>query len=53
MQDDAEILRVTLSNTIQRFSKIIANYEIEIANMTSEIIKLNSMIDEQENTMVE
>ena len=52
MQDDAEILRITLSNTIQRFGKIISNYEIEIANLTSEIIKLNSMIDEEKNTVV-
>lgn len=53
MQDDAEILRLTLTNTIQRFSKIIANYEIEIANMTSEIIRLNSEFDSQQNPVVE
>lgn len=43
--DDVEILSATLNNTIQRNSKITQNYEVEIANLTAEIIKLRSQLD--------
>lgn len=38
--DEIEILKATLNNTLQRISKIITNYEIEIANLTAEVIRL-------------
>lgn len=43
--DDVEILTATLNNTIQRQSKITQNYEIEIANLTAEIIRLRSQLE--------
>lgn len=43
--DDAEILTATLNNTLQRQSRITQSYEVEIANMTAEIVKLQSQLE--------
>jgi ribosomal protein S15P/S13E len=43
--DDVEILTATLNNTLQRQSRITQSYEVEIANMTAEIVKLQSQLE--------
>lgn len=48
--DDVEVLTATLSNTLQRHSRLAQNYEIEIANMTAEILRLKSQVAQQEGS---
>lgn len=48
--DDIEILKNTLTNTVQRVSSIVQNYEIEIANLTTEIIRLNSELEKNKTS---
>lgn len=50
--DENEVLLQTLSSTIQRHARLVQNYETEIANLTATVIKLQSLIQEQ-NTVVE
>ena len=38
--EDAEIIAATLNNTIARHAKTIQSYEIEIANLTAEVLRL-------------
>ena len=46
--DDVEVLTATLNNTLQRHARLAQNYEIEIANMTAEILRLKSQVEELE-----
>ncbi len=46
--DEVEILKETLNSTLQRHARIAQNYEIEVANLTVEIIRLRSALDEVE-----
>jgi hypothetical protein len=46
--DDVEVLTATLNNTLQRHSRLTQNYEIEIANMTAEILRLKAQVEELE-----
>lgn len=46
--DDVQILTQTLTATIQRHSRIVQNYETDIANLTAEIIRLQSRVSEIE-----
>jgi hypothetical protein len=41
-----QLLQETLSNTFQRIGKKTAEYESEIANLSAQIIILNSQINE-------
>lgn len=43
--DDLEIIKATLNNTIARSAKMIQQYEIEIANLTAEIIRLQKELE--------
>lgn len=43
--DEVEILKATLNNTIQRNVRTMQNYEIEIANLTAEIVRLSAELD--------
>lgn len=43
--DDVEVLKATLNNTIARNARMVQNYEVEIANLTSEIIKLQAELE--------
>jgi septal ring factor EnvC (AmiA/AmiB activator) len=43
--DDVEVLTATLNNTLQRQSRITQSYEVEIANMTAEIVRLQSQLE--------
>ena len=44
--DDVEVLTETLNSTLQRHSRIAQNYEIEIANLTAEIVRLRGKVEE-------
>ena len=46
--DDVDVLTATLNNTLQRHSRLAQNYEIEIANMTAEILRLKAQVEELE-----
>ena len=46
--DDVDVLPATLNNTLQRHSRLAQNYEIEIANMTAEILRLKAQVEELE-----
>ena len=43
--DEVEILKATLNNTIQRNVRAIQNYEVEIANLTAEIVRLSAELE--------
>lgn len=43
--DEKDVLLSTLNNTIARTSKLMQSYEIEIANLTAEIIRLQNQVE--------
>lgn len=43
--DEKDVLLATLNNTIARTSKLMQSYEIEIANLTAEIIRLQNQVE--------
>lgn len=43
--DDVEILKETLNATLQRQSRVTQAYEVEVANLTVEIIRLLSQVE--------
>ena len=45
--DNSEILEATLNATIQRFAQKTQNYEVEIANLTAQVIMLQSQVEKQ------
>jgi hypothetical protein len=50
--DDVNILTQTLNSTLQRHARVVQGYEVEIANLTAEIIRLKSKVEslnEEEN----
>ena len=52
--DEVDIVTQTLDRVIQRHMKVIHAYEIEITNMTAEIIRLQkniSKLDKPENNI--
>lgn len=42
--DEVQIVTQTLNNVLQRHAKQTANYEIEITNLTAEVIKLQNEV---------
>jgi hypothetical protein len=50
MNKDNDVISFTLNNTIQRIAKIVNNYEIEIANLTMELVKTQLELDELKAT---
>jgi hypothetical protein len=50
MSKDNDVISFTLNNTIQRIAKIVNNYEIEIANLTMELVKTQLELDELKAT---
>lgn len=46
--DEVQILTQTLHATIQRASQKAQNYEIEVINLTAEILKLQSEIESKD-----
>ena len=43
--EEAEIIAATLNNTIARYAKNIQGLEIEIANLTAEVIRLQKQLE--------
>lgn len=46
--DDVEVLTATLNSTIQRHGRAVQNYEIEIANLTAELVRVKAQLDAAE-----
>lgn len=46
--DDVAVLTETLNSTLQRQNRINHAYEVEIANMTAEIVRLRAQVAELE-----
>lgn len=42
--EEAEIIAATLNNTIARNAKTVQSLEIEIANLTAEVIRLQAQL---------
>lgn len=51
--DEVEILKETLNSTLQRQARTTQNYEVEVANLTVEIIRLRAALNEIESAMAE
>lgn len=51
--DDVEVLTATLNNTLQRQARITQSYEVEIANMTAEIVRLKAQLEQLTTTLNE
>lgn len=43
--EEAEIIAATLNNTIARHAKYVQSLEIEIANLTAEVIRLQKQAE--------
>lgn len=43
--EEAEIIAATLNNTIARYAKTVHGLEVEIANLTAEIIRLQKKLE--------
>ena len=43
--EEAEIIAATLNNTIARYAKNVQSLEIEIANLTAEVIRLQRQLE--------
>lgn len=44
--DDVTVLTETLNSTLNRFAQKSQNYEVEIANLTAEVIRLRAEVEE-------
>ena len=44
--DEVQVVTQTLNATLQRHARVVQGYEVEIANMTAEIVRLQSQIEE-------
>jgi len=47
--EEVEVIAATLNNTIARYTKNVQSLEIEIANLTAEIIRLQSQLEAEKN----
>lgn len=45
---DNDVLTETLNSTLQRHARAVQNYEVEIANLTAEIYRLQAKVKELE-----
>lgn len=43
--DEAEIVKATLNNTIARYAKKVQEYEVEVANLTAQVVLLQSQLE--------
>lgn len=46
--DNVEVVTQTLNSTLQRHARVAQGYEVEIANMTAEIIRLKDSVQQLE-----
>lgn len=44
--DEVQVVTQTLNATLQRHARVVQGYEVEIANMTAEIVRLQSQLEE-------
>lgn len=44
--DEVQVVTQTLNATLQRHARVVQGYEVEVANMTAEIVRLNAKIEE-------
>ena len=44
--DDLNVVTQTLNSTLQRHARVAQGYEVEIANMTAEIIRLKDQVEQ-------
>lgn len=51
--DDVEILKATLVSTIERHTKSVQQYELEIANITAQMLLLQAMLNNQKEQVAE
>jgi cell division protein FtsB len=47
--DDVTVLTETLNSTLNRFAQQRQNYEVEVANLTAEVIRLRAEVEELKN----
>jgi hypothetical protein len=47
--DDLNVVTQTLNSTLQRHARVAQGYEVEIANMTAEIIRLKDQVEQLES----
>lgn len=43
--DELEVVTKTLNSTIQRHGRVVQAYEVEIANMTAELLRLQDQME--------
>jgi hypothetical protein len=48
--DETEVLTQTLNNTLQRHARVVQGYEVEIANITAELFRLQATIQQLSNS---
>lgn len=48
--DEIQVVTQTLNTTLQRHAKIVQAYEVEIANMTAEILRLQAILEQNNNS---
>lgn len=52
--DEIKVVTDTLNATLQRHARVVQGYEVEIANMTAEIVRLKGHIEElKSDTVIE
>lgn len=44
--DEVQVVTQTLNATLQRHARVVQGYEVEVANMTAEIVRLNAKLEE-------
>jgi cell division protein FtsB len=47
--DDVTVLTETLNSTLNRFAQKSQNHEVEVANLTAEVIRLRAEVEELKN----
>jgi hypothetical protein len=43
--DDLQVITQTLNNSLQRHLRTVGNYEVEIANLTADVIRLQDQVE--------
>ena len=43
--DDLQVITQTLNNALQRHLRTVGNYEVEIANLTADVIRLQDQVE--------
>lgn len=50
---DNAIVTETLNSTLQRISRLVHSYEVEVANLTAEVYRLQAKVRELEALLAE